>query len=85
MDNGPVNQDALDGNPGENEGATGSTQPRPKRNLAKDVDVIGARVEGMAVMLRDMARVALAAAVLACVALILSIYLLRRVRGAQAA
>jgi hypothetical protein len=50
-----------------------------------EVSVLGAKLEGMAVMLRDMARVALAGAALAAVALLVGVYALLMIRRLQAA
>jgi hypothetical protein len=94
VDSEGVNPDALDGDPpagspaaqartaADDQPAQEATRPKP---AVSEVDVLGARVEGMGVMLRDMARVALAAAALAAVAVMLALYLLKIVRGLQAA
>lgn len=61
-------------------------EPPPRRARPPgEADVLAARVEGMAVTMRDMARVALAAVLLAVVALLVSLYVLRAFRGAQTA
>jgi hypothetical protein len=67
--------------------ATEPTEQAPARGRppVNEADVLAARVEGMAVTMRDMARVALAAVVFALAALLVSLYVLRAVRGAQAA
>jgi len=66
-------------------GGAPAGRPRERGELGREVDVLAARVEGMAVTMRDMARVALAAVLLAVIALLVSLYVLRAVRGASAA
>jgi len=63
----------------------GAENRRPRGELGREVDVLAARVEGMAVTMRDMARVALAAVLLAVVALLVCLYVLQAIRGAQSA
>lgn len=60
-------------------------EPARRERRPTEADVLAARVEGMAVTMRDMARVALAAVALAVVALLVSLYVLRALRATQAA
>jgi hypothetical protein len=67
----------------QSDGERPRARERPPGHIS-EADILAARVEGMAVTLRDMARVALAAVALAVVALLVSLYVLRLVRGSQA-